>query len=233
MKTGGDTVSTRCDEVAFACPALDVRRVKTDVQHYLRARCDWRLKSRPSCLRGYVAGSGRHYVADLAGGRPYSASVVEQVRGISEASSVGRGVTRSTRNTHVDEDAIESTVDAGSTPAASTTVRSCDAPGKLGAHCGVEQLVARQAHNLEVGGSNPPPATGTERRKMKACGIRPISSWQGSVERRGANPCCSPCHLAGDCHGGVRLAGDSSQMETTTRSVPTWPGSSVGRAPGC
>jgi hypothetical protein len=24
---------------------------------------------------------------------------------------------------------------------------------------GVEQLVARQAHNLEVGGSNPPPAT--------------------------------------------------------------------------
>ena len=27
------------------------------------------------------------------------------------------------------------------------------------AHRGVEQLAAREAHNLEVGGSNPPPAT--------------------------------------------------------------------------
>lgn len=26
-------------------------------------------------------------------------------------------------------------------------------------YCRVEQLVAREAHNLEVGGSNPPPAT--------------------------------------------------------------------------
>ncbi len=29
--------------------------------------------------------------------------------------------------------------------------------------CGVEQRLARQSHNLEVGGSNPPPATNSGR----------------------------------------------------------------------
>ena len=35
-------------------------------------------------------------------------------------------------------------------------------PPIIAKHCGVEQLVARRAHNPEVGGSSPPPATKNE-----------------------------------------------------------------------
>lgn len=41
-----------------------------------------------------------------------------------------------------------------------------DSGGSAFLHCRVEQLVACQAHNLEVGGSIPPPAT-----KQRICNI--------------------------------------------------------------